>query len=563
LICYENQFFLLFLSKLKKSGAGMFINFADLPDQHQLFTDYLYNFENVKNYYKYNFRNKEEYIRLFKKRAELQGEKRALLSGILRKQYSGIEPSERTTANLLRLEGKNTLAVVTGQQLGILGGPLYTFYKIVTAIKLCNNLNERYDDFYFVPLFWLEGDDHDFEEVKSINIIDENNNLKKISYEDEIPEEENKGSVGFLKLNSDINRFFDELGTELRDTEFKNDIITKLRSFYAEGRTFKDAFRDLIFWLFDDYGLLIFDPQDAEVKKLLVPVFKKEIRDFRIHSERLVNISAKLEEEYHAQVKVRPINLFYHTDEGRYLIEPVENDFRLRRKRRKFTFDELQDAIDREPERFSPNVLLRPICQDYLLPTAFYIGGPSEISYFAQVTPLYNIYQIEPPILYPRSSATLIEKNIALLLEKYNLNLDDIFTESEKLKNRIIEIISPNSLDDIFSHTSNEIELIYDKLKERLFEFDKTIADASTKYRQKTIHYLDELKGKAIDAQKKKHEVTLRQIDKLSTALYPASNLQERELNFVYFAYKYGPDFISKLFSELSINKFEHQGIMI
>lgn len=162
--------------------------------------------------------------------------------------------------------------------------------------------------------------------------------------------------------------------------------------------------------MFDNYGLIIFDPQDAEVKEMLKPIFKKEITDFRAHSEKLVNISANLEEEYHAQVKVRAINLFYHTDEGRYLIEPVENEFRLKRKRKKFLFDELIDLIEKEPARFSPNVLLRPVVQDYLLPTAFYIGGPSEISYFAQVMPLYNLYQIEPPIIFPRASATLIEK---------------------------------------------------------------------------------------------------------------------------------------------------------
>ena len=555
--------FLTFPFKIIKSGAGMYLNYADLPDQHKLFTDYVYNFEKVKNYYKYNFRDKEEYIKLFKKRIELPEENRKRLKEIIKNQYNNRECSDKTAENLSRLEAKNTLAVVTGQQLGILGGPLYTFYKIITALKLVNNLNERYDDYSFVPVFWLEGDDHDFEEVKSVNIIDEENNLRKVTYEDEIPEEENKGSIGFLKLNSGINHFFDDLNNILRETEFKEEIFSKLRAFYSEGRTFKDAFRDLISWLFDDFGLIIFDPQDPEVKKLLTPVFRKEISDFRSHSEKLVNISARLEEEYHAQVKVRPINLFYHTDEGRYLIEPVENDFRLKRKRKKFSYDELQDLIMREPWRFSANVLLRPVCQDYLLPTAFYIGGPSEISYFAQVAPLYNIYQIEPPIIYPRSSVTLVEKNILSLLEKYELNLDDIFTEPEKLKNKIIEIISPNSLDDIFNDTSNEIELTYDRLKERLFEFDKTIADASTKYRQKTLHYLEELKEKAIDAQKKRHEVTLRQVDKLSTSLFPNSNLQERELNFIFFAYRYGIIIITRLFDELSINKFEHQIIKL
>jgi bacillithiol synthase len=555
--------FLSFPFIIKISGAGMFINFADLPDQHELFTDYLYNFEKVKNYYKYNFRDKEEYIKIFKKRSDLAAETRKAVSAIISNQYSSKEISNQTSKNISLLTQKNTLAVVTGQQLGILGGPLYTFYKIITAIKLCDNLNERYDDFSFVPIFWLEGDDHDFEEVKAVKVIDENNNLKKISYEDEVPEDENKGSIGYLKLNPDINHFFEELNKELRDTEFKNDILSKLRSFYAEGRTFKDAFRDLIFWVFDKFGLIIFDPQDVEIKKLLTPVFKKEITDFRSHSEKLVHISAKLEEEYHAQVKVRPINLFYSTAEGRYLIEPVENEYRLKRKRKKFSYEEITTLIENEPWNFSPNVLLRPVCQDFLLPTAFYIGGPSEISYFAQVMPLYNIYQLEPPVIYPRSSATLLEKNIASILEKYELNLQDIFIDSETLKNNVIKTVSPGSLDDIFNDTANEIELTFDRLKERLFEFDKTIADASTKYRQKSAYYLEELKGKAFDAQKKKHEVTLRQIDKLSAAVFPGGNLQERELNLIYFTYRYGIDLMQKLFEELAINKFEHQVIAL
>jgi len=541
----------------------MFINFADLPNQHQLYIDYLYNFDKVKNYYKYNFRNKEEYIKLFRKRADLDSEKRKFLSEVILSQYSGKEVSDKTSKNILLLKEKNTLAVVSGQQLGILGGPLYTFYKIITTLKLCDNLNERYDDFSFVPVFWLEGDDHDFEEVKSINVIDENNNLKKISYEDEIPEDENKGSVGFLKLNPDINRFFDELDKELRDTEFKSALITQLKSFYAEGKTFKEAFRDLLFSFFNNYGLIIFDPQDEDIKNLLKPLFKKEISDFRTHSEKLVYISAKLEEEYHAQVKVRPINLFFHTDEGRYLIEPVENEFRLKRKRKKFTYENLLELIDNEPARFSPNVLLRPITQDFVLPTAFYVGGPSEISYFAQLMPLYNMYGIEPPIIYPRSSITLLEKNIASILDKYELNITDVFIDNEPLKNRIIALISPSSLDEIFGNTSTEIELAFDKLKERLFEFDRTVADASNKYRQKTIHYLEELKMKSFDAQKKKHEVSLRQVDKLSAAIYPNSNFQERELNFIYFVYRYGTSLIGKIFEELAINKFEHQVINI
>ena len=537
----------------------MYLNFGDIPGNHNLFLDYLYEFDNVKNFYKTNFRDKDEYLQVFKKVSDNHTGFRTELPTILTGQYKDFSPSEKTTKNISALKDNKTLAVVTGQQLGILGGPLYTFYKIITAIKLSNFLSERYDDFRFVPVFWLEGDDHDFNEVRNINLVNDNNEVIKIEYGQEIEEEENRGSVGYLKINETVNQFFSTLEQNLRTTEFTPDLLGKIKSFYSPGKTLKQAFKELVFWLFDQYGLVIFDPQDAEIKKLLKPVFIKEITDFRKHSEKLVHVSAKLEELYHAQVKVRPVNLFYSNDEGRFLIEPVENEFRLKRKRKKFTYDELIEMINNEPENFSPNVLLRPICQDYILPTAFYVGGPSEISYFAQVMPLYDFFKVEAPIIYPRSSATLVEKNINSIVEKYNIGLSELFADIEKVKNKVIQSISQTAVDDIFNITSNQIEIAFDQLKEKLFELDKTISDSSSKYKQKIFYYIDELKGKAVDAQKKKYETTVRQIDKVANSLHPNSNMQERELNFIYFANKYGPEIYNRIFEELSINKFDHQ----
>jgi bacillithiol synthase len=374
----------------------MFINFSDIPGHSNLFLDYLYEFNNVKEFYKINFRDKDGYLKHFKKISESSREFRGEVSRILDNQYSGKDISDKTRRNISLLESKNTLAVVTGQQLGLFGGPLYTIYKIISAIKLSKYLSERYDEFNFVPLFWLEGDDHDFEEVRYLNLINENNEITKIVYPEEIPEEGNKGSVGYIKFTESINEVFKQIEENLRQTEFTADLLSKLKKIYSEGRTFKDSFKELLVWLFDEYGLVVLDPQDKKIKELLRPVFKKEITGFRTHSEKLVHISAVLEEDYHAQVKVRAVNLFYNYDEGRYLIEPAETDFRLRRKRKKFTQDELINLIDTEPEKFSPNVLLRPLCQDYILPTAFYVAGPGEIAYFAQATP----YTISIQLMY-------------------------------------------------------------------------------------------------------------------------------------------------------------------
>ena len=470
----------------------MFINFSDIPGHQNLFLDYLYEFENVNNYFLHNFRNREDYLKIFKDISASEKAPRTKLVYLINEQYAGYSPSNKTALNIKLLEDSKTMAVVTGQQLGMLGGPMYTFYKIITAIKLAKHLSERYDDYHFVPVFWLEGDDHDFEEVSFIKMINDQNDITQLVYGDKKEEEEgNTGSVGYIKFNESINKFFDDLGAILRGTEFKDEILTKLKSFYKDGASFKDAFKKLLFWLFDRYGLIIFDPQDAAVKSLLKPVFKKEITDFRTHTAKLVNVSAKLEELYHAQVKIRPINLFYSIDGGRHLIEPGDNDFKLKRKRKRFSYEELIQLIEDEPEKFSPNVILRPICQDYLLPTAFYIGGPSEIAYFAQVMPLYDIYKIPAPVIYPRSSLTIVEKGAHSLLEKYNLTIHDIFINTDKLKDRVLSEISEDSLDEIFEKTKTELELTMDSLKEKLFGFDKTLSDSSTKYRQKIISYID------------------------------------------------------------------------
>ena len=367
----------------------MYINFSDIPGHQNLFLDYLYEFENVAEFYSNDFRNKESYLKIFKLIAEKRQLTSGEISGILKAQYSTLNPSDKTKRNIELLNDKKTLTIITGQQLGILGGPLYTFYKIITTIKLSEYLSERYDDYKFVPVFWLEGDDHDFNEVRSIKVFNDANNLLTIGYKDEIEEDELRQSVGKINFDQSINDFFDQLDKALKPSDFKDSILERLKNIYKEGRSFKDAFRQLMFDLFDEYGLVIFDPQDDQVKKLLKPVFKKEITDFRAHTEKLVHVSATLEELYHAQVKVKPVNLFLRVDEGRYSIEPVDNEYRLKRKRRSFNQEQLLELLENEPDKFSPNVLLRPICQDYLFPTAFYVAGPSEISYFAQIKLLY------------------------------------------------------------------------------------------------------------------------------------------------------------------------------
>ncbi|RJP71836.1 MAG: bacillithiol biosynthesis cysteine-adding enzyme BshC, partial [Ignavibacteriales bacterium] len=446
----------------------MFINFSDIPGHQNLFLDYLYEFDNVRRFYPKDFRDSKNYFEHFAKLEKREKPHLASLKQIISKQYNDFNPGPKTIDNINSLVLNNTFAIVTGQQLGIFGGPLYTFYKIITAIELAHLFNEKYDSYHFVPVFWLEGDDHDFDEVRSFNLLDENNEIVKISYDDGITEEINRGSVGNISFNGNINNVTEQLTKILRDNEFKPKIMEMLSGYYKEGTTFKESFKKLIFDLFDEYGLIIFDPSDANIKSILKPIFIKEIEEQKEHSTELVKISAELEEVYHAQVKVRPINLFMSEDDGRYLIEPVENEFRLRGKRKRLSKETIFEQIENTPEKFSPNVLLRPVCQDYIFKTACYIGGPSEISYFAQVIPLYKYFNVDVPIIYPRSSVTIVEKNIQKILEKFNLNYTDFISENETIAETVINNLAEIDLAESFRKATYDVNLIIDELREKL-----------------------------------------------------------------------------------------------
>lgn len=537
----------------------MFINFSDLPAHQNIFLDYLYEFEKVEKYFNKNFRDVDEYPVFLSELANYNRPHRDAVINIIKKQYQNLNASKQTEVNLELLSSKKTLAVVTGQQLGIFGGPMYTFYKTITAIKLCRSLKEKFEGYNFVPVFWLEGDDHDLDEVSSLNIIDKSNELKVLKFGDALEEGTNKGSVGHIKLTEDIRKFINEFNDETRDSDFKEDLMNRLNTSYNEDATFNSAFRSLIFDIFDEYGLIIFNPQEIEIKRILKDIFKNELENFREHTDVLVEKSAELEEEYHAQVKVKPINLFASEKDGRFLIEPVDENYRLKGKRKTLTKDELFEWLERAPEDFSPNVLLRPICQDYLLPTAFYIAGPGEISYFAQVTPLYGFFNVPQPYIYPRGSATIVEKNITNVLEKYNLKYTDLFFDEKELIEKVIGSLSEAKIDDDILEAKKLIEEKIIKIRENFLQIDQTLGDVTDKSLERINQTLDQLMQKAKKAEERNHETAIRQVTKARNLFYPNNNLQERELNFTYIVNKYGIEMLKWILEELAVNKFEHQ----
>jgi len=540
----------------------MFINFSDIPGHQNLFLDYMYEFEKVSDYFRYNFRDTENYNSIFSKISKSRNRNSNLPKYILQ-QYEGFDISEITRENINSLNKDNSLAVVTGQQLGIFGGPLYTIYKTITTIKLSSDLNKKYPQFNFIPVFWMEGDDHDFNEVNNFQIFDNRNELYNISYDDGIESDVNRGSVGSIQFGSQIENVFSKLDEALRDSDFKEDLVGSLRSVYEEGKSFSDSFREILISLFDQQGLVLFSPQPEAIKNLLSPLFEREITEYRSHTDSVLTRSVELEDAYHAQVKIKPINLFFSNKDGRYPIDPNDDGFKLRGKRISYTKEELLEKVKIEPEKFSPNVLLRPICQDYLLPTAFYVAGPSEISYFAQIDPLYELFNIEPPIVYPRMSASIIEKNVQSILEKYQLDVTDCFRTEKQLNQKVLSVYSDINLKSLFSDKSSEIENIFSELKEVIISLDNSLESATDKTLERIIQSVKNLQSKSESAHERKHETIVRQLSKLRTNLYPSQSLQERELSIIHFQNKYGNDILKWIYEELSMDKFEHQILFI
>jgi len=525
----------------------------------RLFIDYIDNYSNVKDFFIGDFRDKKLWQSQIN--AILHREiDRSSLAQVLLNQNRDYQCGIKTLANIDLLLSDNTVAIVTGQQVGLFTGPLYTLYKILTTLKLTEQLSQQYPEYNFVPIFWLEGEDHDIEEVSSFSFLNASNELQELRY----PSEEktignNLGAVGSVHLDESIGMLFSSLHQALLPTEYSSKVFELFETAYQKGMTFSRAFIHLINVLLEDSGLIFFDPHNPDTKKILKPIFEQELNNISHTCRLVITQSELLEKQYHAQVKPRAVNLFLFHNGGRYAIEPHEHGFSLKGTRRTFSKEEMLGFLDTDPNLFSPNVILRPICQDYLFPTLAYVAGPSEVAYFAQFKLLYENFNIPEPIIYPRCSATIVEERIQKIINKYGLQPKDFFTEIDALKGRITESISDFKVEELFSNTMGTVSESLTSLKDGLESIDPTLVPAMENTLVRMQGALKGLKEKTLAAQVRQHEISLRQLDKVAISLFPNSNLQEREMNIIYFLNKYGLELLRWLRSELILDKFMHQ----
>ena len=482
--------------------------------------------------------------------------RRQKVSSILETQNRQFGSGEKTFANIERLR-RGAAAAVTGQQVVLFGGPLFTIFKALTAIRLAEEATAAGVD--CVPVFWLATEDHDLAEVNHTSLASESGTPERLAIESRGSDD---APVGTIRLGEEIAPVVDRAVALLGDSR----AASWLRESYRPGETMGSAFARLMARLFADWGVILLDQSDPAFHELARPVFRQAAeRAEELDTALLAQGKALEAAGYHQQVKVTPAStLLFELQRGartpvRRKNDSAEGHFMVGESRS--TAVELLARIDSNPENFSPNALLRPVVQDYLLPTLVYTGGPAEVAYFAQAAVVYEKLLGRVTPILPRFSATIVEPKAERLLERYQLSLPDLFAGPDKVRQIVAARTLPSDLQDRFAAARTTLEQSMNAVRETLGRLDATLADAASNAEEKMKYQLSQLEARAARAEAQRNEVLTRHADSLNGALYPNKELQEREVAGVSFVARYGPELLTSLHDCIRPDCHDHQVI--
>lgn len=460
-------------------------------------------------------------------------ENRHLLVSTLGSQYENLSVSDAVKKNIASLAGTKTFTVTTGHQLNIFTGPLYFIYKIITAINACRKLKEAYPEFDFVPVYWMASEDHDYDEIKYFRLYG-----KKYTWETS-----QQGAVGRFST-ADLVPLLEQVPGD----------ISIFKDAYTKHKTLAGAVRHYVNALFGQYGLVVVDADDAALKGTFRPVVEEDI--FSHATVGMVNESNKRLAAlgYKTQVHCRDINFFYLVDNIRGRIEKRNGHYAVVDTSLQFSEAELRKLIAAHPERFSPNVILRPLYQETILPNLAYIGGPSEVVYWLQLKNVFEHFHVPFPMLMPRNFAMVMDHTIQRKLEKTGLSVEQLFQEKNFLFNHWTLHHSRNNL--TVGEERTTIREIYHQLAKRAEAVDKSLRPFTAAEGTRVLNSLEKIERKLLRAEKRRHADKLRQIEAIKDTLFPNGSLQERVDNFLNF-YQQDKAFISKLVALL--DPFDYQ----
>jgi bacillithiol synthase len=512
------------------------IDYKDTGYFSQTISNYLENIPELRSFYSHR-PDMKGFADLLENKKVIAN--RDVLVKILTKQYeqNGLSTAyhaQSAIENIQLLQADDTYTITTGHQLNIFAGPLYFIYKIVTAIKLSRQLKEAFPDKNFVPVYWMASEDHDFAEINYTNI-----GGKKVHWWYEA-----SGATGRINpetMRQALNQYKGALGIEKHAAE----LAEIVEAAYSKFDKLADATRYLVNALFGQYGLVVIDADDHEFKNQFATTIERDI----IEQNSFKNISATNEQlqqlGVHIQVNPREINFFYLLDGLRERIVFEKDSYQVLNSEISFSEAELKQEINKYPERFSPNVVMRPLYQECILPNIAYVGGGAEVVYWLELKSNFDFYKVDFPILILRNSGLLIGKETAAKIGRMELEPVDLFKSTDDIKNHWVKKHSKHTLN--LTEEWRELSSVFEKIKLRAHKIDSTLVPSTDAVQARLKHAVDNLEKKLVKAEKINYHTRLEQVEHIKGDIFPKDSLQERSENFGLFYVKWGQYFIDEL----------------
>ncbi len=514
------------------------IRHTEIPGTSKLFADFTYHFDRVARFYRHNPHYATS-LAAAAREVDYPDDRRLAMVRALAAQNGESE-------SLRLLAQRGTVAVVTGQQVGLFSGPAYTIYKALTAARLAHTLTAR--GIPAVPVFWLATEDHDFAEVSRVWSFDSQNQPVPLSVEQRGESNGRQRPVGPLVLDRPP---LHKLLSSMDGFPYAQELMDIVACAYPPGVTMGAGFRALLGKLLGKTGILFLDPLDPGVRKIGAPLVAEALGAAPELKARLLERTRELEAAgYHAQV---------HLEEKTSLFFLLENGERVPLRRKDSEYSDLRERA----AEVSPNALLRPVMQDYLLPTVAYIGGAAELAYLAQAQVLYDRLLGRMPVVMSRTGFTLLEQRAVKLLDRYRLPLPEIFTNPESLKERIARRLVPESVEQAFSEAASGVARNLDRLRGELETFDHTLASSLDKSRAKIEYQVEKTRRKIARETLRHDERAASDATYLSEFLYPHRHLQERFYSILPFLAKHGLDLVDRLYESVELDCADHRVLKI
>ncbi|OAD45961.1 bacillithiol biosynthesis cysteine-adding enzyme BshC [Polaribacter atrinae] len=495
--------------------------------------DYLEKKESIQPFYN-NFPDISGFHnQIEEKQKSFRLQSRLVLVDALKNQYKGFNVSKKTEENIETLKLQNTFTVTTGHQLNLFTGPLYFLYKILSTINLCEELSEKFPEQNFVPIYWMATEDHDFEEINYFNF-----DGKKVLWN-----REDGGAVGRFSTEG-LAAVFDVFSEHLGHS--KNAEFLKKLFFdgYLKHHNLADATRYIANELFSDYGLIILDGDDASLKQLFTPIVKDELENetsFKAVSKTIID----LEKNYKIQVNPREINLFYLGADFRERIIFEEGVYKVNNTDITFSKAEILKEVDENPKAFSPNVIMRPLYQEVILPNLCYLGGGGEMAYWLELKDYFKEVAIPFPILLLRNSVQVVSEKQAKKLEKLNISLEELFLNQYDLLSE--KVIENSEIKVNFNEKIQFLQKQFLELKEVAKQTDVSFVNAVNAQERKQVKGLENLQKRLLKAEKKRQTDLVERITLLQNEILPNQSLEERQRNFSEYYLEYGSAFTKAL----------------